>query len=703
MMTTRTASDTVEAHERPHKRQRTCQHCGQSFSKAEHLDRHVRSHTKEKPFVCALCTKSNRTSGSIDNTARASQDGEEIELSTASPTPMEGQVENSIVIPSFSSWANLDASAWNVGEGANTDPAIVPTYPTNTSPSDVDLFSLGVPYLEPSWQLGADFDVPALGSSLAATIFDWGWPPGIRPEHMQPTVLAGASELRGNSCLDDAPSATNIATKIYQNWYTNVTPDRTAPRTRRPSQQEAIDETYRESLTRRLHVQLTDSSLPSAEFLNLCIKMYFAKFHPIFPIIHAPSFQPSSENSLILLSVCSMGALFVGSSSAASQGRAIFQRLHKAVLASWETVIKRGHAEVLSLAQAAVIGQTFAMSSGHPTDVYLAESFHGTVIAWARRGGMFQIRQTLNHPEDMNASDVDGHWRAWARAEETVRIVIALHIHDAWCASIFHHEPLLRHEESKLPHCCSEETLSMPSAQRWFTFMKDAPRIGRPRFRAYATLARIMANIQELRVKQFESKQVSQFREQLISWIKEEAKETLLRTRDPFCLLVLWHECFMQVYANFDDLEQWIGRDGHTAVEEINESVHDWAKGREAKLCVLHALLIQKRLEALPAGAEPAIHVPRTLFYSALVIHTYIKAKPQSEMFAFSQADLRMPEIRLSYIDNNAQTNQSLMNSPVDHSMIFNAVDLLRRLGHLEIARKFASMLEPLLDGHIRA
>ncbi|KAI8625789.1 hypothetical protein F5Y19DRAFT_238347 [Xylariaceae sp. FL1651] len=32
--------------------QRLCQHCGRSFKRSEHLERHVRTHTKEKPYIC---------------------------------------------------------------------------------------------------------------------------------------------------------------------------------------------------------------------------------------------------------------------------------------------------------------------------------------------------------------------------------------------------------------------------------------------------------------------------------------------------------------------------------------------------------------------------------------------------------------------------------------------------------------------------
>lgn len=34
-----------------------CEKCRRDFARLEHLQRHERSHTKEKPFQCKLCSK----------------------------------------------------------------------------------------------------------------------------------------------------------------------------------------------------------------------------------------------------------------------------------------------------------------------------------------------------------------------------------------------------------------------------------------------------------------------------------------------------------------------------------------------------------------------------------------------------------------------------------------------------------------------
>lgn len=120
---------------------------------------------------------------------------------------------------------------------------------------------------------------------------------------------------------------------------------------------------------------------------NLCIQLFFTRFNPVFPIVHAPTFRPSAKSSLLLLSICSIGSLFVGSNYAVTQGSIIFERLNKAILSSvsqrslafdggcdkmcgnadptqWEKYLLSGKAEALAMTQASLIGQTFAMLSG---------------------------------------------------------------------------------------------------------------------------------------------------------------------------------------------------------------------------------------------------------------------------------------------------------------------------------------------------
>lgn len=207
---------------------------------------------------------------------------------------------------------------------------------------------------EPAWLLGEDFDFSALDRG----IYNPDIPGGDDPLQLGadqgrwPTSKDGPS-----SCGERSGQNSSETRRVVQSrWYTRPTVDCSVPRLSPASQDSRqVDEAYRAGLSNRLAPSPQDNALPSADFLvcricispitatgagaddrlqNLCIKQYFAKFQPIFPIIHAHSFRPSSERALVLLSICSVGSLFIGSPGSQACGRAIFTKLNKAILAS---------------------------------------------------------------------------------------------------------------------------------------------------------------------------------------------------------------------------------------------------------------------------------------------------------------------------------------------------------------------------------
>ncbi|KAI1357482.1 fungal-specific transcription factor domain-containing protein [Xylaria arbuscula] len=522
----------------------------------------------------------------------------------------------------------------------------------------------------------------------------------------------------------------DLVRAVQYNWYTTLTRDVVSHESSdQPQEQDQIDEAYREGLRYKLQPCPSNTALPSADFLNLCIKLYFVRFNPVFPIVHAPSFRPSSENAVLLLSVCSVGALFMGSATAAAQGRRIFQTLNKANLSSWDTYIRRDVREWRSLVQASIIGQTFGMLSGQPDNVCMTESFHGTAIAWARQGGFFKIKAAPLPSCDESEVSKGDMWRRWVDAEESVRLVLALYIHDSEFATTFHHEPILRHNIGRLPACNSDELFFAPTASDWhnvvkkerfidshsttrgnFTATLAAPGVlttRRAQMFAYASLAGLVAAIQEKRASILDAESKQHFRNMLLSWHHEHYKHIQSPRKNHINLLIFWHRAFMALYADFDVLELSIGRDGRLLAQETRKRINDWASSPEGRRSVLHALLVLRHLEMLPIGLEPGIHVPKAAFYSAIVVYSYIKCKPSVNPCVPLEDDLDLPELQVAGSTSNLHANGDkatiAMFSPVEPSILCNAIDLLRRIGHWEISRKFASILQILLDDLTKA
>jgi len=153
----------------------------------------------------------------------------------------------------------------------------------------------------------------------------------------------------------------------------------------------------------------------------------------------------------------------------------------------------------------------------------------------------------------------------------------------------------------------------------------------------------------------------------------------------------------MSLYICFDLVEHVIGRDGPSVRAEDIERIQRWVAEPDGQRCVTHAILIHKRLEVLQTKAEPAIHVPKALFSAGLIIYLYAKFRPPEA----SHGEIDVPELRLSEPDHVSAQNTgepAIFNlAQFDLTALFSVADLLRRLGHWGVSRKFSSILEPLL------
>ena len=375
----------------------------------------------------------------------------------------------------------------------------------------------------------------------------------------------------------------------------------------------------------------------------------------------------------------------------------------------WEVYIYKGGRETLAIAQAVILGQTFGMLSGNPNDLLLADTFHGTILAWVRQAGEFRVNRSVETSSILDTSNLEAAWKSWIQDEEAARVTLALHIHDLEFSALLRHEPLIRHAPSRLPTCSSEAEFSAPTAAKWYELLHTVQSstqpetpdavIQQPAMAAYGTLASIQASLSESISRPLEEDQVLNLRNCLKLWYKSRPICTTGPDNDPFALMILWHDTFMSLYVDFDLLERVVGRDGTLPNDRDQAAVVDWANSPDGRHCVAHALLILKRLEALPMSIVPAIHVPRAVFCTGLVLYCYIKcSRPSSR-----QMGLDLPELQV-FGTQSASTSASGL-SPLysvchefDPSTFNDIVNLLKRQGHWGISKSFASILDVLME-----
>ncbi|KAL5322251.1 hypothetical protein ACEPPN_010223 [Leptodophora sp. 'Broadleaf-Isolate-01'] len=486
-----------------------------------------------------------------------------------------------------------------------------------------------------------------------------------------------------------------------------------------PSEPEIVDEDCRRELSRALTNPLPlEDFLPSSGFLNLSVRRYLKCFHPIFPIIHTASFQPTIQNGLLLISMASVGCLFIGSQDAVKRGRRIFEGLNKVILISDKFI---GHTsdQIVAMVQAATIGQTFAMLSGNPKHLAIFDSYHGSMISFARRENMFESRPEMKPPENVSDDELNKVWKDWIRQEQLRRIVLALHIHDAELSFLYHRDSLLKHRRSEKETLATSRAFGATSAKDWadvLTADYERPELGlesmtnsKDAFAAYIKLESIGVLISEDRRQGcLDVAAFKKYDDSLLQWYKLSSGYLREDQKDEFCLLPLWHWTFMNLLVDFDQLEGAIGRDGPNEAQKSLEYVSNWATTAAAPRCIMHAFLLQKRLGVLRFGETVAVHVPRILFAAAIASYSYINYGPGNDgdsQPSTSRFDMSHPEFQLlgSYIGQLSRLTRLSWSQGVTSSVtaatLCEVNGILQRMNEWGLAGKFGGIIARLIDG----
>lgn len=80
-----------------------------------------------------------------------------------------------------------------------------------------------------------------------------------------------------------------------------------------------------------------DMRIPPAPVLNSWIQLYFEHFHPVFPVLHKPSFSSSDTHWLLIFAVAALGAHFSGLNGSQLCARAMHEliRRQSSSMVSW--------------------------------------------------------------------------------------------------------------------------------------------------------------------------------------------------------------------------------------------------------------------------------------------------------------------------------------------------------------------------------
>ncbi|KAI7548014.1 hypothetical protein KC331_g4668 [Hortaea werneckii] len=222
-------------------------------------------------------------------------------------------------------------------------------------------------------------------------------------------------------------------------------------------------------IVRTAKSQICITSFPSADCLDLLIKMGIAKKFETDAWIHPFTFKSEECRPELLTALVAAGCVCFGVKTVSRTGLVLVEIVRVAL----SRVIEEDNSAVRDLQwlQASMIWLDIAAFCGFKRKMEVAESNLQPLITAMRRYGKFdRVAYSPITPSTANsASQLHETWLQWVEAQSFCRLAHHLFEHDTFMTLTKHRNPLLSYAELSLPLPASRALWLAPSADEWRT------------------------------------------------------------------------------------------------------------------------------------------------------------------------------------------------------------------------------------------
>ncbi|TXC06086.1 hypothetical protein FocTR4_00010827 [Fusarium oxysporum f. sp. cubense] len=441
----------------------SCGHCGETFQRREHRDRHVLRHTGLKPFQCNVCSKSfSRKSvtdcahgrGDLADLIYARQDDSDTiivgessqgqDIAASSPLTAQGaDFQEEAFIPGD---LHVASEVWDNPPSIPSDTSGMPTIASSTIYTTVPDASSSwayLPTLPDAFPFGADIgsldaisNIPWMSWNPVMAHFPFPWFMDELEMPLELPDMAHPPEDAAHHAASVQQTATGSAsTKTYlspEHICSSYTlPCRSFPEPQAMSLQMAKAEVFGhihelprqavEGLNNFYKTQQRDSTLLviPEDILHTFVELYFEYFDSQFPFLHPSRLEDPDLPWVMLLAVAAVGSHYSEIQGAGEYNSALSDLLARAVELTPQVHDDIWNVDVTAVQCVFLLHVLWLFSGSHSDKIVLQHRRSSlATMCWDLIGKADKRRHSSQGELDNEAA-----WQAWIAEESELRLV----------------------------------------------------------------------------------------------------------------------------------------------------------------------------------------------------------------------------------------------------------------------------------------